>query len=390
MSKPVNTVLLVHNYYGKNAPSGEDVVFEEEKEMLEKRGIRVLVYARSMEEAGRLRLVKGAFSIAWSTSAYNDIRRILTTEKCDVAHFHNIFPFISPSAYFACKEAGVPVIQTLHNYRMICANGMLLDKDGVCEKCLKDRSFVRAVIKGCYRGSRVASVPVVVMQYFYRNRWNSLVDQFIALTEFGKNKHVESGLIANKVMVKPNFLAGDLQPTYRHNGKIIFVGRLKYEKGIDVLAGAIKNITDLKIDVFGEGPLRNLLESCWSPRQEVVVHGMQSHEKCVDAIRESEFMVNTSICYEGFPKTIAEAFCLGKPVVAPNFGAMSEIVVDNYNGLLYRPGDCLDLAKKMKRLLSDQDEVKRMGVNARRTYEEYYCENINFNRLLEIYKQAIK
>ncbi|VAW74816.1 hypothetical protein MNBD_GAMMA15-1140, partial [hydrothermal vent metagenome] len=190
-------ILLAHNYYASSSPSGEDVVFEAESDLLKRNGHNVSEYVKRMGSGGITSLAKGAANLLWSTSSYRDIKSILSKDKYEIAHFHNIYPFLSPSAYKACHDSGVPVVQTLHNYRMVCANGMLLDKAGQCEVCLQTHNFRNAIKKGCYRNSRVASIPVALMQYVYEGKWARYVDTFIALTESGRAKHIESGLPNN-------------------------------------------------------------------------------------------------------------------------------------------------------------------------------------------------
>ncbi|MEW6587445.1 MAG: glycosyltransferase, partial [Nitrospirota bacterium] len=232
-------VLLVHNFYQSSSPSGEDGVFRNEVELLRKNGVDVVLCERHNDEIkdyGLWDKFRLPFKNIWSKRTYNEIRELLKKEKPDIAHFHNIFYLISPSAYYACKEAGVPVVQTLHNFRFVCINGLLLRNGKVCEECV-GRSPWKGVKYGCYRDSQIYSFPIALADAIHGSfgTWERKIDAFIALTEFGKKKYVECGLPERKMFVKPNFLPDPPSPNYAHNGYAIFLGRISAEKGLSVL-----------------------------------------------------------------------------------------------------------------------------------------------------------
>jgi len=264
-------ILLVHNFYQSSSPSGEDVVFKNEVELLRKNGIEVINYTEYNDRIkdyglwGRFIL---PFKNIWSAETYKKIKKLIKKEKPDIAHFHNIFYLISPSAYYAYKEEGVPVVQTLHNFRIFCANGLLLRNGKICEECItkietgnrlevigKEKTsyrlmvigyrskLIKNVVKyGCYRNSRLYSIPVALMEYIHwiKKTWVDMVDAYISLTEFGKKKFIECGLPANKIFVKPNFLANPPAPNYSHQNYAVFLGRLSVEKGLNVLIDSFK------------------------------------------------------------------------------------------------------------------------------------------------------
>src|SRR3569623_410417 len=247
-------IMIAHNYYGSAAPCGEDVVFRDELALLRAGGIEPVSYVKHSDVRGMANKLRAGLAINGSRQTYREQRALLAAEQVDVSHFHNIYPFISPLAYLACRDEGVAVVQTLHNFRMFCAYGMLLDRRGVCESCLHDKLFVRAVVKGCYRNSRIASLPVAVMQYRQQRRWSEDVDLFIALTDFAREKYIEAGLPAEQIMVKPNFVFLNPAPAFATQKGAIFIGRLKYEKGVDILLDAWRQLPQVPLHIYGSGP----------------------------------------------------------------------------------------------------------------------------------------
>lgn len=386
-------VLIAHNYYASTAPSGEDVVFRDELALLRAGGIEPVVYERRSDIRGITDKLRAGIAINGSRRTYRELRTLLAAERVDVAHFHNIYPFISPLAYRACRDERVAVVQTLHNFRMFCANGMLLDKRGVCEPCLHDKQFARAVLKGCYRNSRAASLPVAVMQYRQRRRWAENIDLFIALTEFARDKYIEAGLPAAQIVVKPNFVFQQTTPVRAAEDGAIFIGRLKYEKGIDILLDAWRQLPDVPLHIYGDGPEGAKIvaaQQAGAHLPSMRLHGHKSQIECQQALAQLQFLVMTSRWYEGFPRVIVEAYACGRPVVVPRLGGMAAVVDEGVTGLLYRPGDASDLVEKVRWLMAHPDELVRMGEHALRTYQARYAPEINRERLLDIYAQAIE
>lgn len=385
-------VLIAHNFYASTAPSGEDVVFRDELALLRSGGLEPVCYTKKSDVSGLIGKIRAGFAINGSTKTYRELRQLLSSERVDVAHFHNIYPFISPSAYQACRDEGVAVVQTLHNFRMFCANGMLLDKKGVCEPCLHDKQFVRAVLKGCYRSSRIASLPVAVMQYRQQSRWAEQIDLFIALTHFAREKCIEAGLPPEKIVVKPNFAFQPSQTAQVLADGAIFIGRLKYEKGVDILLDAWRQLPDMPLHIYGDGPEAKTLANAINLGElpSVHLHGHQSQAACQNALVKSQFLVMASRWYEGFPRVIVEAYACGRPVVVPRLGGMAAVVEEGVTGLLYRPGDARDLVEKVRWLQAHPDELVRMSENALRIYHARYSPEANRILLLDIYSQAME
>jgi glycosyltransferase involved in cell wall biosynthesis len=390
-------VLIIHNFYQSSSPSGEDVVFKNEVELLKKNSINVITYTRhndEIEDYGVWAKFTLPFKNIWSKRTYRELIELIKKEKPDIAHFHNIWYLISPSAYYACKDAGVPVVQTLHNFRIFCANGLLMRNGKVCEECIGKLPY-RAILYGCYRNSRLFSIPVAFTEGIHNllGTWGNIVDVYIALTEFGRRKFIEAGLPADKIFVKPNFLLNPPQPNYSHQNYACFIGRISEEKGVDIVLESFKLLKNLqfRLKIVGDGPLRNYYEKKVERENinGVEFLGRKEHSECIEILRNAKFLIMPSICYETFAMTVIEAFACGKPVVASNLGALAELVQDGKTGLLFEPGNPKDLAEKIKWMVEHKDACIEMGRNARKVFEEKYTAERNFETLIGIYNKAV-
>lgn len=392
-------VLIVHNYYQSSSPSGEDAVFRNEVDLLRNNGVDVSTYTRHNDEINDYDVFKKAhlpFKNLWSKETYRRLKTIIKKEKPDICHMHNIFYLISPSAYDACLDWGIPVIQTLHNFRFFCVNGLLL-RDGVtCDNCLGKLPW-RGVLNACYRDSIFYSAGIALMEGVHRlmKTWVSKIDAYIALTEFSRQKFVECGLPQEKIFVKPHFLADPPEATYDNGAYGVFTGRLSAEKGLKILLDAFKllNATHntFHLKIIGTGPLEAELERVTKseniPKLEIV--GRQSFDVCMDSLQKSAFLIVPSVCYEGFPMTIREAYACGKPVIASRLGAMAELIDDTKTGLLFESGNSSDLAEKMKWMIDNRSDCIAMGKNARKVFEEKYTAERNFELLMNIYQKVL-
>ncbi len=333
----------------------------------------------------------------WSKSVYNDLKTLLKKERPDVAHFHNIWYQISPSVYYACGDAGVPVVQTLHNFRIFCANGLLLKHGEICEECIGKMPW-RSVKYGCYRGSRIYSVPVALAEaiHKFKDTWSDRIDAYVALTEFGKKKFIECGLPEEKIFIKPNFLADPPDPDYSGGNCAVFLGRLSREKGADILLNAFtilrtKLHISLPLKIAGEGPIRKNLENIVQTEGIAGIEflGNRTFSECMQLLATAKFIIMPAVCYENFPMVIRESFSCGKPVIASDLGAMAAIVEDGKTGLLFEPGNPADLAAKIKWMLENEDACIQMGRNARTEFEAKYTAEKNFDMLMHIYQKAV-
>jgi glycosyltransferase involved in cell wall biosynthesis len=385
-------VVTVHNRYVNRG--GEDVVFEAESTLLKNHGCYVkTITAQTQAPQSLLAGPQMAIEATWSRKWSAEFKRILDQEQPDVVHVHNSFPLMSPSIYYACHEAGVPVVQTLHNYRLLCP-GALFFRDGkVCEDCTQ-HGLLRGVAHGCYRGSRPQTAAVVGMLATHRTlgTWSEKVDCYIALTEFARQKFIAGGLPAEKIVVKPNF--HDPDPGMRESlGEgAVFVGRLDEQKGVRTLFNAWQKFNiQIPLNIIGDGPLLEELRRRKedSKLERVSIEGRKSHGETLAAIQSARFLIFPSQWYECFPVTLVEAFASGVPVVASRLGAMAEIIEDRHTGILFNPGDPADLAQKIEWTATHPAELQEIGRACRREYELRYTAEKNFEQLISIYHQAI-
>jgi glycosyltransferase involved in cell wall biosynthesis len=388
-------IVIVHNAYQQ--AGGEDAVVSAEKALLLRAGNEVNEYLRHNNEikaGGTCSNITLGFRTVWSSGSQNELHSLLNAWKPDVVHFHNTFPLISPAAYYACRELGVPVVQTLHNYRLFCAAGAFFRDGQVCEDCLTKNRW-QALRHACYRQSRGASAAVVAMLSFHHwyGTWNKLVDRYIALSEFSRAKFVEAGLPAEKIVVKPNFVCTGPAASAESRDYAAFVGRLSEEKGLRTLLQAWSRV-DPKcvLRVIGDGPLFNDLQSEIRRLGLCNVHldGRLPREESLEVMQKAKVLILPSNCYENFPMTIVEAYACGTPVIASRLGAMAEIVDDGRTGLHFTAGDVDDLARRVEWAWAHPKEMRDMGRNARTEYEAKYTAERNYKILLDVYRQVMQ
>ena len=387
-------ILLVHNEYQQRG--GEDVVFEQEKRILERTGHDVITYCRSNHEIEELSVVGRAGLLVrtvWASDTHRDFSALLARENPDVVHVHNTFVMISPSVYSACRERGIPIVQTLHNFRLLCPGAQLLRDGKICEECI-DHSLWRSVWHACYRDSRPATASVALMLAWHRRSgtWNELVDRYIALTEFARNKFIAAGFAPGKIVVKPNFVDPDPGEKESAGEYALYVGRLSREKGLRTLLDAWKRLPkSCPLHIAGDGPQRQELED--EARRcglsSIRFRGRLSHSETLAAMKGARFLILPSEWYEGFPMTLAESFACGTPVICSKLGAMEEIVEDDRTGLHFAPGDPEDLAQRVEWAFSHPCEIAAIARAARREYESRYTAERAYSQLMEIYEQTV-
>lgn len=387
-------ILLAHNSYQQ--AGGEDAVVSAEAALLAERGHTVVTYGRSNEELNGDRLIGQVLTglrTTWSSRSYREITQLLKKEKPDIAHFHNTFPLISPAAYYACEEMGVPVVQTLHNYRLLCAGATFLRDGRVCEACLRQPVAWPGIAHGCYRGSRPATAAVAVMQTAHRamRTWQTKVNVYIALSEFARRKFIEGGLPGDRIVVKPNFVSGEFKPQTAPGKYALFVGRLSEEKGAQLLVSAWPRMqTAVPLRIVGDGPLLERLsrEIGESSLPWMELTGRRTPDEVRSLMLGARFLVSPSICYENFPLAVAESFASSVPVISSKLGSMAEIVQDGVTGLHFEAGNAADLAAKVEWAWNHPEELLRMGIAARAKYESNYTAARNYEVLIEIYHRA--
>jgi glycosyltransferase involved in cell wall biosynthesis len=429
-------IIQVHNYYQQ--AGGEDSVVAAERNMLEVAGHEVITYYKNNDGiVGVVQLVVSSMKTLWNPVTYWEFRRLLKNERPDVVHCHNTFPLISPAIYWACAKESTPVVQTIHNYRLLCLNSQFFrlnekNEPEVCEKCLR-RTFKFPGIKyRCYRGSLAGSAVVAFMLFLHRvlGTWKNKVSVYVALTEFQKQKMIEEGLPSDKILVKPNFIQkpeGSEQNVAEEEAQTssskpqtpycLFVGRLSSEKGCDVLirawnlyvsklqtsipkrseAGAKHQQRSGNLEstphllIVGDGPERENLEYLIAINDESSpVHflGLKSKKEVLSLMSNARFLVQPSLWYEGFPMTIVESFACGTAVVASDTGSMTSIIRHRENGLKFEGGNPEALAEQLCWGFEHTTELDQLGMQAKADSELMYSEQTNMESLLNIYQKA--
>ncbi len=382
-------ILLAHNRYQHKG--GEDSVFLAEGDLLRENGHEVLEYTKSNESIKKHGSISVAIDAIWAHQSYKELRATFQKSKPDIVHVHNYVPRISPAIFYAAHAENIPIVQTLHNFRMVCVDGMLMRNGAICEKCVEKKIKWPGVVHGCYRNSRLASATVASMLSIHHalGTWHNKVTRYITLTNFQRNKLITAGYPAERLVVKPNFCPDSSSTTTSNadRSRGLFVGRLSHEKGIDVLVDAARKCST-SIDLIGSGPKLEAVQA--AAPDNLHVHGYVNDED-MHRIQESAlFLVLPSIVYEGFPMVIPEAFSMGIPIIASRHGGMQEIIEDGVTGLHFTPGDASDLAAKIKWASENPDKMRDFGRNARRIYESKFSPKQNLEILTGVYRDAIE
>lgn len=385
-------ILQIHNYYQQ--PGGEDQVFAAETSFLRQHDHEVVEYVEDNKRIDKMSRLVAATNTIWSYSSRQKLHRVLCQSKPAVAHFHNTFMLISPSAYYACHEVGVPVVQTLHNYRLLCPTATFYRDGNICEDCLGKTPPWPGIIHTCYRKSRSQTTIVSTMLTIHRwlKTWQDQVDIYIALTDFARQKFIEGGLPREKIVIKPNFINPDPGLRECDGHYVLFVGRLSSEKGVQTLLKAWQCLRGIPLKIIGDGPLMEETQTFVEAKKLECVEllGWCAREEVLELMKEARFLVLPSECYESFAMTIAETFACGVPVIASQLGSIAEIVEDKHTGIHFTPGDSEDLAVKVEWAWKHEKEMINMGKEARREYEQKYTAERNYEMLIEIYKRAVK
>jgi len=392
-SRPGNprmNILAAHNFYKQ--PGGEDQCVAAEVAMLKAHGHEVTQYFLMNESIDAMSRLQVGSRTIWSGPAFRELRQLFRTHRTQIAHFHNTFPLISPAAYYAAQAENVRVVQTLHNFRLCCANAVLFRDGNVCEDCLGKSIPWPAIVHKCYHDNRAASATIATMLTAHRvlGTWRKLIDVYIALTEFGRRKLIEGGLPADKIAVKSNFAYPDPGPGAGAGGYAVFVGRLSVEKGVETLLNAWRHLGgSLPLRLVGDGPLAGVVREAAAKDASIQWLGNVPLEAVYTLVGEATFLVLPSQCYENFPRVVIEAFAKGTPVIASKLGGMAEIVDDGRTGLHFKPGDPADLAMKVRSILADPLKLARLRQAARQRFDQYFTADANHKSLMAIYEKAL-
>ncbi|MGC1383371.1 MAG: glycosyltransferase family 4 protein [Candidatus Acidiferrales bacterium] len=384
--EPMN-ILMLHNSY--QFRGGEDESFESEVRMLRDAGHYVDTIHLNNDRVDEIGKFQVALQSIWSKPSYDLVDRKLRERNFDVMHVQNFFPMISPSVYSAAKKNGVPVVQTLRNYRLLCPSTVLYRDGHICEDCLHKTFKIPGIVHGCYRDSVLSSAAVAAMTAFnaLKGTWRNDVDLYICLTAFSRQKFVEAGFNPDKVIVKSNFVYPDPGAGDGENDYLLFAGRLTREKGVETLLSAwqrVKSKGTLKI--IGEGPLESRVREFVAQNRGVEWLGPKSSSEVKQMMGAATALVFPSEWYEPFGRVAIESFAKGTPVITSRLAGMVEIVRDGQTGLLFNPGDPEDLAQKMDWAIEHPDEIRTMRRAARAEYQRTYTIEQNLGALIHAYR----
>jgi glycosyltransferase involved in cell wall biosynthesis len=385
-------IVIAHNRY--HLPGGEDVVFEQERALLQRHGHEVFSYERSnqeLQQPGLLPKIIGAAESVWSRATYADFSHLLSRIAPDVVHVHNTFLRISPSIFEACKDAGVPVVHTLHNYRLLCPATNLYRNGAPCEKCSKGHPWP-GIARGCYRSSRLATGLSASVTAYNRLRrtWEQAVNRYIAPTQFLKSRLIAAGLPPDRVTVKPHFVDSDPGVSGLRGDYAVFLGRLSPEKGLQTLMASWERLADIPLRIIGDGPERSTLESISRQKSlNVQFVGHLPRREALEILGNARCLIFPSVAYESFGMGIIEAFACGVPVVASRHGAMQELIEHGRTGLLFEPADTDGLVGAVRALCSDDNLRSYTSRNARLEYECRFTAAANYQELMKIYESVL-
>jgi glycosyltransferase involved in cell wall biosynthesis len=394
-------VLCVHNYYGSAAPSGENVAFDCDVDLLAQHGHEVLRFTTHSDELRAKRVtgrVRGAFTCIWNPAAETRLRALIGRERPDIMHVHNVFPRLSPAILSAADCTGTATVLTLHNYRIFCAAGTAMRAGAVCTLCGDQHSVKPALRHRCYRNSLLATVPIATSIALHRSlgTLSTFVDAFIALTQFQRDFFVDRGLLpAERMHVRANFMPGAPQPMdwRKREARVVFVGRLSDDKGVDVALAAWKlwGADAPELVVIGDGPRRRVLERMAREqirRNQIRFLGYRTAADTHAMMRAARLVVVPSRAFEGFPMVIREAIAFGVPIVASDVGALADIVAHSGCGVAFTVGDPVALMQVARALWNDPQRMQRIASNAVEVYGRLYSERAAYDALMQVYAQA--
>jgi glycosyltransferase involved in cell wall biosynthesis len=350
----------------------------------------------NLDDLGSVSFKKKVFStpkVIYSLESRANMERLIRDIRPDLVHLHQIKRFISPSILAPIKKAGIPIVQTLQDYQLVCPNYRLFVKENTCEAC-KDKRYYHAFFRRCVRNSFALSLLACFEQYChdYLGIFQKNVDVFISPTKFLKDKMIELGFNAKKILHVPNFIfAGDYQPNHEFGEYIVYSGRLVKEKGADIVIRAMRDFPSVKLLVLGDGEYRKSLEAFAAENNinNVEFRGYLSREEIKPVIAKAIFTIVASRWYEVCPLVILESFAMGKPVIGADIGGIPELIDNGINGLLFKPDNAAELSLKIKLLLNDREMVKLMGQKARQKAVESYGADLHYDQLRAIYQSLL-
>ncbi len=397
-------ILQVHNFY--QIPGGEDVVVRNEKRLLEEHGHKVYTYYRTnkeLSERGILGKLLLPFTAVYSFRTVREVKRLIKENRIDIVHVHNTLTMVSPSVFYAAFQCNVPVVQTLHNFRMLCPAGSFFRNNVICEECVGG-GLKCAIKHKCYRNSTLQTIVSAMILKIHRALGTYRKVNFICLTEFNKNKLLESldsenvsknrGVVdASRVYIKPNFtFAEGITPSDSQDTEeyFLFAGRVEALKGVDIAIKAFEKIPDKLLYIAGTGPMMEEMQAYVQEHQieNVKFLGYLQKEAMTERFYHAKAVIMTSQCYEAFAMTIAEAYSYGVPVIAGRVGNMDGMVKEGQTGVKFQYDSADDLAQKVREF--ETLDIKVLKENAREFYQKRLRPEDNYQKLIAIYEDISK
>jgi glycosyltransferase involved in cell wall biosynthesis len=383
-------VLIVHNRYQQKG--GEDSVARSERNLLLHSGdvVESLEHDNDAIVGFRGKLAASA-SVFYSPAGTRRVREIIARFRPDVVHVHNWFPSLSPAIFWVCKQARVPVVHTVHNYRLLCAGGSLFRDGSVCEDCIGTSFRTPGIRHGCYRASRAGTAVATLgmLTHWQAGTWDRAVDRFIALSAFAKEKLVQGGLPESRIVVKPNGL--DVDPGQRpgSGGYFAFVGRLSEEKGVGTLLACWRQCAELPpLRIAGVGPLEDEVRRAAAANRNIEWLGGLDNDATLDLMGGAAAVICPSLWYEGMPRVVIEALAVGTPILASRLGTYVEMISDGQQGYLFDAGNANGLSTVVRQALG-KGSLTAMRDTARREFLERYSGAANVAMLRGIYETVI-
>jgi glycosyltransferase involved in cell wall biosynthesis len=385
-------ILIAHNHYQQ--PGAEDQVFTAEADLLADRGHEVIRYElhnNSIKSTDKLKLARNTI---WNPQSAKSIRLLVRRNQIEVAHFHNTFPVMSPSVYRAARDEGAAVVQTLHNFRLVCPGNTMFRDNHLCDDCVGKPLPWPSVLHACYRGDRQATAVSAAMLAYHRatGTWSHNIDAYVALSEFNRSLFCRAGLAEASIFVKPNFLKSDPGPGTRKRAGALFVGRLIPEKGISTLLTAWKRIgSKLPLTIFGDGPLRDEVASAAESSDGAVRWlGWRSRSEVDEALGAASVVISPSVWIEAGPLSVIESFARATPLIASRLGSLAEYVKPDMSGYLFDPGNPASLVEAVEKFLKLPDCGSRMGATARKIFLDTYSAEHAYKNMIALYDFALK
>lgn len=382
-------ILFCHNYYQQRG--GEDQCFEDDVDLLEANGHEVVSYIKHNDDINTANLLSVAKKALWNSDAADEVSQLIRQHRPDVVHIVNTFPLLSPSVFYAAREANIPVVLSIHNYRAFCAQAMCFRNGSACEDCL-GRLPWRAVVHRCYRNSLAGSAVVAGLQMLHR-RWRTLHDQpdlICLLSEFSKSKYIAAGFDPQQLTIKRNYVSPDPGERSGGGGYAVFAGRLVAEKGLAELLAAWRMLDrDIPLKILGEGPEGELAAAAAREMPHVEWLGRVPLDQVYDVLGDAACLVFPSTGYESLPKTLLESLAVGTPVLGSDIGSIGEVVLEGRTGRLFEVGNPAAIAETVRQFF-DHDDQPRMRRECRELYETLYTADANYQALIEVYEEAIR